>query len=223
MVRNVAALALVGWVAGLGQAAPFEVKSDKAAVPEVVAAPIQEILGEEAIVLSQEGNTAATFWLRAEVPAPLATPAQVEEGIGYRQVPHTTVMGVVKLDQPWADFRNQEIPAGVYTLRLAFQPQDGDHMGTAPFNDFFLLLPAKLDQTADKMDVRDMQDLSAAAPGGTHPGVMLLFPVRPSEDPTLVDQGDDIWTLNVQRPAKANDQDTILGLGIVVAGRSASE
>ena len=40
------------------------------------------------------------------------------------------------------------VPPGVYTLRLGYQPQDGDHMGTAPHSEFCLACPAAEDNGA---------------------------------------------------------------------------
>ena len=55
------------------------------------------------------------LWLRKELPAE-ATPEQVKNGLTYREVPKTTLIGAIELPQKWIDFRKQEIPKGVYTL-----------------------------------------------------------------------------------------------------------
>src|SRR5690606_4041033 len=118
---------------------------------------------------------AMAIWLRQEIPVPLAGARQFQRNkLDYRSAEHTEFMGVVRIDAAWHDFRNQKVEPGVYTLRLGFQPQDGDHMGTAPFNEFFLLVPAAKDTDPGLMDVRDLHEISAVQ-GGTHPGVMLLF------------------------------------------------
>ena len=46
------------------------------------------------------------------------------------------MVGAVQFPEVWKDYRKQKIKAGVYTLRIGVQPEDGDHMGTAPFNEF---------------------------------------------------------------------------------------
>ena len=40
----------------------------------------------------------------------------------------------------------------VYTLRLAYQPMDGDHMGTAPYSEFCLLVGAEMDTKPDLLE-----------------------------------------------------------------------
>ena len=59
----------------------------------------------------------------------------------------------------------------MYTLRLAVQPDTGDHTDTAPHQDFALLVPAKADDTADALEVKAVVKLSLKATGGDHPGV----------------------------------------------------
>jgi hypothetical protein len=52
-------------------------------------------------------------------------------------------IGVLRFPRKGSDFRGQEIAAGMYTLRYANQPVDGNHVGTSPTRDFLLLSPAK--------------------------------------------------------------------------------
>jgi hypothetical protein len=112
----------------------------------------------------------------------------------------------------------------VYTLRLGLQPMDGDHMGTAPFNDFCLLAPAELDKTPDPLDAKDLHALSAKAVGRKHPGVMLLFPNRkPGGAPAIESKPDDNWVLSFKVPTSAGGQTADLGFSLVVVGHSASE
>ena len=82
--------------------------------------------------------------------------------------------GVVK---PLTDYKKQRIPAGLYTLRLAIQPQDGDHMGTAPYNEFCLFCPAAEDKKPDPLTVKDLRELSTKSTDN-HPGVFVLFPAE---------------------------------------------
>jgi hypothetical protein len=127
----------------------------------------------------------------------------------------------MQLPQTWSDFRKQEIPAGVYTLRMALQPQDGDHMGTAPFNEFLILSPASMDVKPDTMEVRAMLKLSEGATGGTHPAVLLLFPnSKPEDSPKIASKANGIWVLNVKRPILAGNEKTSLGFGLTFAGHT---
>ena len=97
----------------------------------------------------------------ASVPRTGAAPEQVAGGLTYREIQPTTVVGAVRFPQAWSDYRKQKIPAGVYTLRLAVQPENGDHMGTAPYNDFLLLSPAAKDTSADAMEPKELHEKPA--------------------------------------------------------------
>src|SRR5207249_6531385 len=111
-----------------------------------------------------------------------ATAEEAKAGLKYAHLEETTVVGAVKFPEMWIDYRKQKIKPGVYTLRLGLQPMDGDHQGTAPFNDFLLLAPADKDKTTDALDPKELQALSAKAAGRKHPGVMLLFPNKKPGD-----------------------------------------
>ena len=43
------------------------------------------------------------------------------------------------------DYRKQKIKTVVYTLRIAHQPMDSDNLGTTPYSNFCLRLPADSD------------------------------------------------------------------------------
>src|SRR5207244_13150201 len=110
------------------------------------------------------------------------------------------------------------------TLRLAFQPQNGDHMGTAPFSEFLLLSPAAKDTRPDTMEPKELHELSANAPGASHPGVVLLYPNgKPEDEPKLERKPNSTWELNVKRPVDASGTKTALGFGITVAGQTTAE
>ncbi len=119
----------------------------------------------------------ARLWFRKEVPAK-ATPEQVKNGLTLREIPETTLLGVLQVHRTLIDYRKQKIKEGVYTLRLAYQPADGDHMGTAPNNEFCLAVFADDDKDAKLMKAKALQEASAKVTGGSHPAVLLLFPPR---------------------------------------------
>ena len=62
------------------------------------------------------------------------------------------LVGVVRLKRKGADFRGQDIASGVYTLRYANQPEDGNHVGTFATRDFLLMVPAAADTSPDVID-----------------------------------------------------------------------
>jgi hypothetical protein len=204
--------------------APYKLKSEKVPPAKELCEPISKLLSDNALQLTDaSGEVAITFWFRTAIPSQAAE-EQVKNGLTYREVPTTTVIGAVQFAKPWTDFRKQKIPAGVYTLRLAIQPMDGDHMGTAPYSDFCLLSPAAKDQSADTMEPKALFEMSAQAPGGTHPGVVLLFPnSKPEAEPKLVAKANGSAVLYVKCAVDANGKQAALGFGFTVAGTTTAE
>lgn len=219
--RLLALIALALAVPAAADDAKLRVKRAAAAPPDELAAPIRDLLAKDRdAVLDDAGNVVAEVWFRAEVPV-RATADQIANGLTYREVTETTVLAAVLFPKPFVDYRKQEIPAGVYTLRLAFQPDTGDHTDTAPHTEFALLVPADKDRTADTTEPKTLYKMSMAATGGDHPGVMLLFPNHDKvEGPKLADRGNGVWTLNLRRPAAADDGKATIGFALTVAGVS---
>jgi hypothetical protein len=192
--------------------------------PKELAEPIRALLSAKAMtVLDDKGAPLCTVWPRAALEAK-ATADQAKAGLKYSHLEETTVLGAVRFPAVWGDYRKQKIKPGVYTLRLGLQPMDGDHMGTAPFNDFGLLGPAALDKSPDPFDAKELHALSAKASGRKHPGIMLLFPNRkPGDVPVIESKPDDAWVLSFKVPTTAAGQKADLGFSLVVVGHSASE
>ena len=67
-----------------------------------------------------------------------------------------TLVGALRFPRGGSDFRGQEIPAGVYTLRYANQPVDGNHVGTFETRDFLVMMPASADQSAGPIAEEDL-------------------------------------------------------------------
>jgi hypothetical protein len=220
--RSAAAVLL--WAATAGAADPaYTVKRATAAPPAEVAAGVRDLLaGECDAVADPIGATVAEVWFRKEIPT-TANADQLQNGVTYREVPETTVLAAVRFPKAFTDYRKQEIPAGVYTLRLAFQPDTGDHTGTAPHAEFALLVPAAADTSADTSEVKSLVKQSFAATGGEHPGVMLLYPHAGKADgPGVTNRGGGVWTLDVRRPAVGEAGRSTLGVSLTVAGHSKS-
>jgi hypothetical protein len=202
--------------------APFTIKVvDGSPPPKELAAPIQKLLGERCIhVVDTKGELTLELWFCKELPSK-ATEAQVKNGLTYREIAESTVVGAVRVAKQFIDFRKQKIKPGVYTLRLGFQPMDGDHMGTAPYSEFCLLSPAVEDKSADTMETKALQEM-AAKTTGNHPGVMLLFPAKDAGAPTLVDKGEGNWAVQFKQDVSAAGMKAALGIALTVFGVSPS-
>jgi hypothetical protein len=153
-----------------------------------------------------------------------ATAEEAKAGLKYANLDETMVVGAVKFPEQWIDYRKQKIKPGVYTLRLGLQPMDGDHQGTAPFNDFLLLSPADKDKKPEVVEPKEMHELSAKSVGRKHPGIMLLFPnKKPADTPAVEAKPKEHWTLNFQIPVTVSGEKANLGFSLVVVGATMAE
>jgi hypothetical protein len=195
---------------------------DKSAPPKELPDTVRKLLAERSVqLLDAKGEVLAEVWMRKEVPAK-ATEAQLKNGLTYREVPETTLLGAVKLPKQGSDYRKQKIPPGVYTLRLGYQPQDGDHMGTAPYSEFVLLSPAKEDKGAETMEIKALTEMSAKSTNG-HPAVWLLFPPdKGTGDPKLANKGDGHWVLFFKQDVLVGTTKGSMGIGLALIGQAAS-
>jgi len=209
--------------ATLAQAqAPYTIKEEKTAPPTELKAPIAKLLDDNAVrMLDSKGTLICEVWFRAEVPTK-ATPEQIKNGITMREIPETTVLGALRVHKTMTDFRKQKIKPGVYSLRLAYQPTDGDHMGTAPNNDFCLAVAADDDKTADLMKPKALHETSAKVTGGSHPAVLLLFPPKAKAPDTAKLEKDDMsdWVLTRGIEVKSGDAKAKIGLMLTLVGVS---
>jgi hypothetical protein len=188
--------------------------------PADLAPPLRDRLDPEALTVS-DGRPMLSVWFAASIPVK-ATAEQLANGLTYREIPDGTLLGVVRFDRPFVDNRKQEVAAGVYTLRFAVQPDIGDHKDTAPYQDFALLTPAAKDRSPEPVEVEDLVKQSAAATGGDHPAVMLLWPHRTAGKPGVADRGDGVKVLTTYRPVDADGTAGTLGFALTVAGHSRS-
>ena len=195
---------------------------EKTSAPKEVQEPIRKMLDERCVqLLDAKGNLLAEVWFRKDVPVN-ATDAQIKNGLTYAEVPESTVFGAIRFPKQITDYRKQKIPAGVYTLRLANQPQDGDHMGTAPYSEFLLLSPAAEDKSPNNMEAKKLQEMSGKTTGG-HPGVLLLFPGKGAgESPKLEKKEENHWVLLLLLDAKAGAKKATLPVGLTLVGASSS-
>ena len=138
-------------------------------------------------------------------------------GVNFGVFENGALLGVVRLSDQWRDYKNTPVKAGVYCLRYATQPADGDHTGSTFYRDFLLLLPAATDQNPEaQLTLGQLVDLSRKASGTTHPAVMGLFPVweLPDQNSVLKNELDQPMLV-----LKGRD----LALGIVLSGHGEIE
>jgi hypothetical protein len=203
----------------------YTVKQVDSAPPQELKEPVRKLLADKGLqFLDDKATVLCECWFRKEVPSK-ATAEQVKNGLTYRELEASTLLGAIRLPKTMTDYRKQKIKAGTYTLRLGFQPENGDHMGTAPFNEFCLLAPASEDKDPAPLSVKALQEMSEKASGTSHPGVLLLFPVTAKEaegGPTAVNKGEGHWILLTKCDVQAGNEKTVLGIGLTLVGVSSA-
>jgi hypothetical protein len=170
-----------------------------AELPAELPDPLRAVLAQPGYRVSQGGRVLAELWLRAS-PPPAAGANEGALGVEFGALDSSAFLGVVRFAETWIDYRDTELPAGVYTLRYWVQPADGDHMGVSQYRDFLLLSPAAQDADPDAVfEQEPLLELSRQASGRQHPAVIALFPIydEPAGGSALVRNDLDQLTLAV--------------------------
>ncbi len=142
-----------------------------ASLPERLA-PLLDPAGYRVV---RNGRPPVEFWFPPGLP--MQDPSG-ELGVEYPTLPPGSLVGIMRTEGAWSTYKAQIVPAGVYTLRYAVQPADGDHTGQTWFRDFLILIPVALD-TFDPHGFPEQEPLVEASitiiEGATHPMTMALF------------------------------------------------
>jgi hypothetical protein len=209
-LRVFAIVTLCAVASGPASAQAPSVTSAAVSVPSELAPAIAALLAPEVVTVTV-GAAKLEFWLVKSLPmrAGTSTPAWSEVGDG-------TLVGALRLTSPWTEIRGYTIRPGVYTLRFALQPQNGDHMGISPNREFLLPGPAAEDTTADPVGLDGAVDLATKTSRRAHPASLSIDPPNASSAPlssTTTDVGHHSAIVRV--PTSAGSP---LTFGIVVQG-----
>jgi hypothetical protein len=204
------------------QAQDYRAEAFTAEAPEQIAQPIRAALSPHAIRVLVKDGPLVELWLRAPVPV-RARPADAL-GVAYAQFTPGTLIGAVRVLSPVRDYRNRQIAPGVYTLRYALHPVDGNHMGVAPQRDFLLFVSPTDDSSLEPIPFNDLVALARKALGAMHPGVWSLPapPDKVSLTRSLVHNEDEAqWLLSTSLTVRFDGgQSTQIPLTLVIAGHA---
>jgi hypothetical protein len=198
-------------------AADLTLKTADLPPPKELGPAIQKLLQPKAIQLLDGGQPAFQFWLVNELPLqskPAAKPLDA--------VKQATLLGVVAVPKAQRDYRDDEIAAGVYTMRFALQPQDGNHLGSSEFLYFAALTPAKLDTKPDGIaDYKSLVKVSSKETSTDHPVILSLRPAGSDkgEAPQLVEPAPEHKSVRVKVPATSGGEKTSIAFEIVYEGK----
>src|SRR5438445_4203470 len=127
------------------------------------------------------GARALRFWWVKALPLRAGSTE-----VGWSSIDEGTLVGAVKIAAAYTDMRGRTIKPGVYTLRYAVQPADGNHLGASPNPEFLLLSPAASDPSAAALGHEGTIKISKLTIGLTHPAVWGLDPPIAADPPLSV-------------------------------------
>jgi len=172
------------FAAGAGD---YAVEGLKDAPPAGIAEPLRAALSPSGYRVLGGGKPALDFWFRIALSTVAATP---EKGVHYGTLKQGALVGVVRVHEGAVDFRAQKVAAGLYTMRYAVQPDDGDHQDMTDARDFLLLSAAADDLSPEPMELKPLIKQSAKLNGKKHPGVLFLASGQEGPLPRVRTQGN---------------------------------
>lgn len=186
----------------VGSAGEYSVKTIEKAAPSEVSEPIRKLLQGSAMQVLDKDKPVYEFWFVQELPLK----SKPDASDPLKVVRETGVLGAVMVHREQRDYKDKEVYPGVYTMRLALMPQDGDHLGTALHPYFAALVPAKADPSPEAFsNARSMIKASGKNTATGHPVVLSLRPSSGTkgETPAINEPESEHKSVRVQLPAKA--------------------
>jgi len=203
---------------------PFTAEVLKESAPAAFSAAVKAELSPTGYrVVDGKGKPYADVWLRKAVPAS-AKPSGANGTIQFPVLTEGVLLGVLRYGVEGQDYRDQTIAPGIYTLRYGLQPQNGAHLGSSPFRDFALLLPASKDTKIETIAKKSLDETSAESAGTTHPAVLMLLAstdTAKADAPAIVeDKEKNTWGVVVAIPLAVTGDTTpaALDVQLIVSG-----
>jgi len=172
--------------------------------PAVLDASIRKLLAPQAVQVLDGGSPVFEFWFCAEVAVSAKPQSPAQALAAFKPV---ALVGAVSVTgKQHRTYRDTELPEGVYTMRFSLQPEDGDHLGTADFPYFVVLIPAKTDTKPDAFTAYPAMVKASGreAPGG-HPLILSLRPTTEGETPKLLEPTAGHKSVRVKATLKPAD------------------
>lgn len=225
---NISSARRVGWCApllllafaGAVRGGDLQLKVSPLAPPAELPAEIRPWLQTNAIQLLDGDKPAFEFWFRTDVPL-TAAPASPAKSLDTLKQPD--LVGAARVAKDSRDYRDDELPAGLYTLRFGLQPSDGNHLGSSDYVYFLVLVPAKYD--AKPAAIHDYKTLTKASSKDTSTGHPLIFSLRPvagapGETPSLQQPAPDHKAVRLRLPGRAGETKAEVIFDLVYEGKA---
>jgi hypothetical protein len=198
-------------------AADMELDKASSLPPEVPSALASLFTQPGAKVLTAEGKAWCELWVRKELPR---APQPASPKAKYGELHTGLLVALIRFPETANDYRGQQVKPGIYTLRYALVPQDGNHMGVSPILDFLMLTPIQEDtQSADAtIAFKDLMVMSRHTTGTNHPAALLMsYPPESASPPALELDDREHWFYKTKVQLKPGGE---LKLGIVIFGKT---
>lgn len=221
MWQPVLILALCGIFTGLAAAdGEYTLAVADKEPPADLAAEVRDALVPKAYQISSEDGTVYEFWF---VPSLTVKTIGDSARDTLNSVEEISLLGAATVtDNEPHDFRDDPIDPGLFVLRMAMQPKDGNHLGTAPYDTFAILIPNERDgQLKDMRDHDTMVELAQEGTIAEHPPILSLQPFEKTEGeiPRLELNEEHEWEfLYLTFPIEADGKKSEITVGLVVHG-----
>jgi len=221
-VSFLAILALLTFAALAPAQAEFTLETSPAlSTLQIPNALVDRLDAQGSRILHRQDTVCDVWWLKSLSAVPSTSS---EPDILYGSLQPGALVGLLRFVSSSAeDTRDQKLKPGLYTMRYALIPQDGNHMGVSEYRDFVLLSPLSADTELDKvLSFDDLVNLSRKASGTGHPAVISLAAPNPAYKklPALVqdDQGNCSLQVDLrENPTGGAAQDVKLAILLVTA------
>jgi len=208
----------IGYAESFGVADEYQVEVlEEAAPADDLSDSIAQHLNTKGLRVKRGTRTLCELWTRQHWDVVDGFEATSEVHYPFKP---GQLLGVIRFRRRGHDFRDQRLSRGIYTLRYAQQPVDGNHVGTSPTRDFLLLVRADQDESPDPMDAKRLLEASAEAAESAHPAMMCLRKVEDGNDPPSLrhDADRDWWILRLA--SKSQRDGELLPVDLVVVGHA---
>jgi len=220
LFRLAVVAALILFPAWQASAQEYKVSAAEAAPTGTLAPEISSLLEAKGIKVSKGSSVVCELWFAKEWPveADAKTGGEVIYPLTVGQI-----IGAIRFPKKASDFREQDMPAGVYVMRYAQQPVDGAHVGTSPTRDFLALSPAAKDRDPKAIDYKALIGVSKETTGTAHPGILSLQRVEGGgASPSVREVSEKEWVIvHVVGKMKQGGSVKDLPIDLVVVGKAA--
>ena len=188
--------------------------------PEAISEELRAKIVPKAYQISDADGLFFEFWFVPELTVSAIADTTKKTLDNVEEI--SLIGAMIVYTEDHMDFRDDPIDPGTYVLRMALQPQNGDHMGTSPYDTFAILMPFdKDDELKEYADHEFMVELASEDTIAEHPPILALQPMDSVEGefPRLQMNEEEEWhSFCMKFPAKAGDESTVLPLFIVFEG-----